>query len=267
MQNGDEESGVQGPHLPEFPPRGGWRTLLESWVSRQRQLRARVSAQAQEPKTSLIDPSPIRLTSYPKQLSDLRPLYEINERCLELLVSAARTDCPTLPLVCYLRELLCSAMPDTLARAAHRPLLLIDMQLTNGELWRAATDRPVRRPTRRPASQGAFSRPVAVQLARAALGLAWHTAHAAPHEIWLLGMTTDVADAIAQLGVTELDSAAERYFKHLRPRWEDRPAVWRRLLLSAQSEEIRRTRDFNLYGIQLLTAELLAPVGRARSAS
>jgi hypothetical protein len=255
-----------GPYLPEYPPRGGWRALLESWLSRQRQLRAKVSARAQERKTSLIDPSPIRLTSHSKQLSDLRPFYEINERCLELLVRAARTDRPTFPLVCYLRELLCSAMPETLARAAHRPLLLIDMQLTNGELWRAATDRPVR-PTPRPTCQGAFSRPAAVHLARAALRLAWHTAHAAPHEIWLLGMTTNVADAIAQLGVTELDSAAERYFRYLRPRWEDRPAVWRRLLLSAQSEDFSRIRDFNLYGIQLLTAELMSPVGRSRSAS
>jgi hypothetical protein len=266
MQNGDEESRAQGPHLPEYPPRGGWRTLLESWVSRQRQLRARVSAQAQEPKTSLIDPSPIRLTSHPKHLSDLRPLYEINERCVELLVSAARTDCPTLPLVCYLRELLCSAMPDTLARAAHRPLLLIDMQLTNGELWRAATDRPVR-PTPRSACHGAFPRPAAVQLARWTLSFAWHKVRAAPHELCLLGISTDVARAIAQLPITEIAPVAERYCRYVRPRWEDRPAVWRRLLLSAQSEDIRRTRDANLYGIQLLTAELLAPVGRSRSAS
>jgi hypothetical protein len=227
---------------------------------------SRVSARALDSKTRLIDPPPIRITSCPRQLSDLRPLYEINERCLDLLMRAARTDRPTFPLVCYLRELLCSLTPETLARTAHRPVLLIDMQLANGELWRAAKDRPGR-PTPRPAWQGAFPRLAAIQLARAALLLAWHAVHAAPHEICLLGMTTNVADAIAQLRMTEIDSAAERHFRHLRPRWEDRPAVWRRLLLSAQSEDTRCARDFSLYGIQLLTADLMSPVGHSRSAS
>jgi hypothetical protein len=199
-------------------------------------------------------------------LSDLRPLYEINERCLELLVREARTDRPTFPLVCYLRELLCSVTPETCARAAQRPFLLIDVQLANGDLWRAAKDRPGR-PTPRSAWQRGFPRPAAVQLADWTLSFAWHKVRTAPHELCLLGITTDVADAIAQLPITEIVPVAERYFRHVRPRWEDRPAVWRRLLLSAQSENTRLAREFSLYGIQLLTADLMSPVGRSRSAS
>jgi hypothetical protein len=80
-------------------------------------------------------------------------------------------------------------------------------------------------------------------------------------------MSADVTDSLRQLPITEIYSIAERRYRHVRPRWEDRPAVWRRLLLSAQSEDIRRSRDFSLYGIQLLTAELISPVGRSRSAS
>ena len=241
MRNGNEEARVQRAH-------------------------SRVSARVLDSKTPLIDPTPIPITSYPRQLSDLRPLYELNERCLELLVRAARTDRPTFPLVSYVRELLCSVTPETRARAAHRPLLLIDMQLTNGELWRAAKDRPGH-PTVRAAWQGAFARPAAVQLAYWNLYLVWHTVRVAPHELFLLGTTPDVADAIAQLPITEIWPVAERYFRYVRPRWEDRPAVWRRLLLSAQSEDIRRARAFSLYGIRLLTAELMSPVGRSRSAS
>ena len=82
--------------------------------------------------------------------------------------------------------------------------------------------------------------------------------------------TGDVAtrlELIAQLPITEIWPLAERYFRYVRPRWEDRPAVWRRLLLSAQSKDIRRARAFSLYGIQLLTAELMSPVGRSRSPS
>jgi hypothetical protein len=227
---------------------------------------SRVSARVLDSKTPPIDPSPIRITSYPRQLSDLRPLYEINERCLDLLMRAARTDRPTFPLVCYLRELLCSLTPETRARAARRPLLLIDMQLANGELWRAANDR-AGRPTPRPTWQGAFPRPAAAQLADWTLSFAWHKVRSAPHELCLLGITTDVANGIAQLPITEIAPVAERYLRYVRPRWEDRPAVWRRLLLSAQSEDTFRARDFSLYGIQLLTAELMSAVGRSRSAS
>jgi hypothetical protein len=241
IRNGNEEPRVQSAH-------------------------SRVSARVLDSKSPLIHPSPIRITPYPRQLSDLRPLYEINERCLELLVRAARTDRPTFPLVGYLRELLCSVTPETRARAAHRPLLLIDIQLTNGELWRTASDRPVH-PTPRSGWQGAFPRPAAVQLARWTLSFAWHKVRTAPHELCLLGITTDVANAIAQLPITEIAPVAERYFRFVRPRWEDRPAVWRRLLFSAQSADIRRARDVNLYGIQLLTAELMSPVARSRSAS
>jgi hypothetical protein len=241
MRNGNEEPGVQSG-------------------------RSRVSARVLDSKSPLIDPSPIRITPYPRQLSDLRPLYEINERCLELLIRAARTDRPTFPLVCYLRELLCSVTPETCARAVQRPFLLIDMQLANGDLWRAAKDRPGRS-TPRPAWQGAFPRPAAIQLARWILSFAWHKVRAAPHELCLLGITTDVADVIAQLPITEIVPVAERFFRYVRPRWEDRPAVWRRLLLSAQSEDTRRARDFSLYGIQLLTSELMSSVGRSRSAS
>ena len=227
---------------------------------------SRVSARVLDSKTPLIDPSPMRIKSYPKQLSDLASLYEINERCLELLVRAARADRPTFPLVGCLRELLCSVTPEIRVRAAHRPLLLIDIQLANGELWRAAKDAPGR-PTPRPAWHGAFPRPAAIQLAYWTLVFARYKVQAAPHELFLLGISTDVADALAQLPVSEIWSVAERYFRYVRPRWEDHPAVWRRLLLSAQSRDVRRARDLTLYGIKLLTGELMSPVGRTRSPS
>jgi len=55
---------------------------------------------------------------------------------------------------------------------------------------------------------------------------------------------------------TDIDTIVERRFQHVRPRWEDRPAVWERLLLTAESEDLRKTRDFNLYSLQLVTGEL-----------
>jgi hypothetical protein len=200
-------------------------------------------------------------------MPDLRPLYAVNERCLELLAAAARAQQPdTSSLVGNLRDLLSNMTPEMRARAARRALLLVDMEFGNHEWWQMVKNHPAR-PTPAPAWRWAFSRSGGVQLARATLLLAWHTAHAAPHMTSLLGMSADVMDSLRQLPITEIYSIAERRYRHVRPRWEDRPAVWRRLLLSAQSEDLRRSRDFSLYGIQLLTAELISPVGRSRSAS
>jgi hypothetical protein len=214
-----------------------------------------------------VDPAASGIVPYARVLSDLRPLCEINERCLELLVSAARTKQPgAFSLVGDLGDLLHNMTPETRARAARRALFLVDMQLTNGEWWWSAKENPSRQAPL-PAWQGSFPRAGGIQLARATLSLAWHTAHAAPHRASLLGMTADVADAIRQLPITEIYPVAERRYRHVRPRWEDRPAVWRRLLTSAQSDDIRRARDFGLYSIQLMTADLMSPVGGRRSAS
>jgi hypothetical protein len=202
----------------------------------------------------------------PKELFEL--LYAINERCLDLLVHAARANrSDTFPLVNDLGDLLRNMTPETQARAAQRALQLVDMHFTDGHWWQMAKDYPSR-PVPLPAWRGTFARVGGVQLAYATLSLAWHTARTTPHhQVGLVGMTREVSEIIAQLPITELNSLAERRFKHLRPRWEERPTVWRRLLVSSQSEDIRLARDFSLYDIQLLTAELISPLGRSTSAS
>jgi hypothetical protein len=63
--------------------------------------------------------------------------------------------------------------------------------------------------------------------------------------------------------LSDLDRIVERNFHHLRPRWEDRPGVWRALLLAAESEDFRRMRDFDLYSLQLITGDLWTAGARA----
>jgi hypothetical protein len=71
-------------------------------------------------------------------------------------------------------------------------------------------------------------------------------------------VSPEVARIIASFSLTELDRVVERRFRYVRPRWEDRPAVWRALLLSAQSGDVRRNREVNLRMLQLITGDLLA---------
>jgi predicted NAD/FAD-binding protein len=88
--------------------------------------------------------------------------------------------------------------------------------------------------------------------------LVWHAVHADQAGSCLLGVSTEVARIIGSFSLTELDQAVERRFQYVRPRWEERPAVWRALLLSAQRGDPRRTREVNVWTLQLLTGDLLS---------
>jgi hypothetical protein len=74
----------------------------------------------------------------------------------------------------------------------------------------------------------------------------------------MLGISSEVGEIIAACSLTELDRIAGRGFRFVRPRWEDRPGVWRQLLLSAQQPDVRRLRETNVRAVQLITGELIA---------
>jgi hypothetical protein len=184
--------------------------------------------------------------------------YEVNERCIEMLVNAARheQDRP-FALVSELRTLLRSLDPPTRQRAARAAFVLVDMEFANPDWWHTAHHRPLQQ-MRTPLWRGCFPRPTGIQLARATLLLAWNSLRADPVTARiLLGMAPGVSDVIAGLRFDEIDRIAQKHFRHVRPRWDDRPAVWRRLLLAAQGDDEKLMGEFNLQGIQLLVGELL----------
>jgi len=194
----------------------------------------------------------------PARAQLLRSLQETNDRCIQMLAHAARTQgTDTFPLVNHLRSLLRGLTPDVRARAARTALLLVDMQLSNVSWWTHLQGHP-NRPAPLSPARGSFPRASAVPLGRATLMLAWHSVRSDPVGSCLLGVSPEVARIIASFSLTELDRVVERRFRYVRPRWEDRPAIWRALLLSAQSGDARRTREVNLRAIQLMTGDLLA---------
>jgi hypothetical protein len=98
--------------------------------------------------------------------------------------------------------------------------------------------------------------------------LAWNSLRAQPATARiLLGMAHPVADLIAGLRFDEIARVAHQRFRHVRPRWDDRPAVWRRLLLAAQSNDEKLMGEFNLHGLQLLAGELLPREERQRGST
>ncbi len=188
----------------------------------------------------------------------IEPLREINEKCLSLLVQISRqTNRPTGDLVDELFDSLCTLDTTALARASRFPLLLVDIRFRDIDWWREIMDQPTR--TRNsPTWLVQFPRTFAVKLTRATLVLAWHTARIdRAAAVVLLGIRPDVGDLIAHLHLQDIDRIAERHFRHIRPRWEERPDMWRKLLSSAQSDDADSTNESIRRGIQLMAGEML----------
>ena len=222
---------------------------------------------AQEIDERRVDPALITRQEDPPSLSGesrlartqlLHSLREVNARCVDTLVEAARTDRrEALPLVNHLRDLLRGLTPEVRSRVAGTTLLLVDMQLSNAEWWRLLQTHPTRAAPL-PPDRGSFPKAAGIRLGRAALVLAWHSVRADIVGSCLLGVSAEVAQIIGSFSLTDLDRIVERRFRFVRPRWEDRPAAWRALILSAQSGDPRRTREANLRALQLMTGDLLS---------
>jgi hypothetical protein len=187
--------------------------------------------------------------------------FEVNERCLEMLVHAARqAPGPSFALVRDLREMLKTAGPAVRHRAACRSFLLVDMEFGSSDWWRGAGSHLAEH-ARLPPWRGSFPRASGTQLARATLLLAWNSLRAARDPATarlLLGMTEEVGERIAGLKFDQIDRIAQKRFRFVRPRWDDRPAVWRRLVLAAQAQDSKLMGEFNLHALQLLAGGLLA---------
>lgn len=183
-------------------------------------------------------------------------LHEINERCLQLLVSEARSERrSSIALVMPLREVLLQLGADARRRAAQRGVLLVDLRLQDVEYWESIQRAPTRSCRTLVAWGGSFPRRSAAPLARSVLVLARHTLKSHREAaLLLLGIAPRVARVIASLSLSELDVIASMQFRHLHPRWMDQPVIWRELLQSAQLERTVALSKFDIHGLQLITA-------------
>jgi hypothetical protein len=189
----------------------------------------------------------------------LNGLYEVNERCIELLVSTARREeTESVALISELRDLFKSTDRSMRERAARVSFLLVDLEFGNPDFWHVACSHPGQQ-LKTPQWRVSFPRRSAVPLAHATLMLAWNSLRTDSQTARvLLGMTQSVSHRIAGLRFDEIERIAHKRYRHVRPRWDDRPAVWRRLLLAAQSDDAKLMGIVNLHALQLLTGELLA---------
>lgn len=185
-------------------------------------------------------------------------VVEVNEQCLELLVHQARTaPIPPFQLVMDLRDSLRQMTPERRKRAAARPFLLLDLEFQNPEWWDAVRRYPDKK-FRTSSWRGSLPRRSGLPLARATLLLAWQGCRAHLETACILfGMSRAAAEVIIELQLTEIDRIADRRFRHLHPRWQDRPDVWRLLLAAAESPSAASLRRTDIHALALVAAELM----------
>lgn len=197
----------------------------------------------------------------------LTSIHEVNERCVELLVHAARASpVPPFSLVFPIRDSLVEMTPELRKRAAARAFLLLDFEFGNVQWWTAVQRFPEKQ-FRGTAWRNPFARRSAIPLTRATLMLAWQMIRTDARAARVaLGIVDEVAEIIRTLQLTELDRIAERRHRHLEPRWADRPAVWRALLSAASAPDHSAMKQVDAYGLQLLTGDLVQDIKPARPA-
>jgi hypothetical protein len=188
-------------------------------------------------------------------LSDVRaPLCDINETFLRLLVDIAKLpEEPASDFIADLRAELCGLAEPIRSIAVRTPVLLVDMDLRDRAVWKVlSTDSTSTRSM--PTCTMRFPRQRALKLARSALMLIWHLARTdRDSSLVLMGLSAPVIEIVRTLRPQQVDRIAERQVARLRPRWEDRPAVWRQLLANA-ADNGEVARGFTLRALQLISA-------------
>lgn len=193
-------------------------------------------------------------------------LQEINERCLEAMTAVARADtAPPFPMSIHVRELLRSSSTEMRRLAASRRFVLIDMGFRDTQWWLSQLGQ-TNRSSRCSTWGSSFARREGTALARSILMLAWHGANSDPESTRIaFGMTAEVLHLIGHAQLRDLDRIAERHYRCVRPRWVDRPWVWRALLEAAREGSAEALLAVDLHGLQLMTGDFL-PLARRRTA-
>jgi hypothetical protein len=189
----------------------------------------------------------------------LASLRELNEECLELCAAQARAQPGNATLAEIARQWH-SLDVAARARAAGCLYLLVDAGFAEPERWRRRAVRQVD-----DAGQGYaafFSIAASTAVAQAVLTFAWHLARCQGAAArLLLAMPAGCVAELARHTLGEVRALALRNPHWLRPRWAQRPGMWREFLAAAASEDAAQLGRARLRGQRLLAAEAGAAAG------
>jgi len=183
----------------------------------------------------------------------LESVLEVNEQVLALL----RAQCQAggaQPLIREVNDLLLNLDPKSMRRAAASAVLLVDASFADAGLWSGAILGAV---NDRPRSEDPFfTVDGSVALMRLVMTQAWHLARSQPAAArLLLGLSAGNLNVIGGCTLSRLMRLAETRSEWLRPRWENRTAIWCDLLRMAGNAAPGTLERVRVRGLQLLAAD------------
>jgi hypothetical protein len=185
----------------------------------------------------------------------------LNERCLQWLASAAKSD-PAPALDMFRRNLDLWIMFDSraCARAARIPVVLLDCNFSRTDWWTSVVGFGVR-PVRSNGGQNCFIASDARIVLREILTEARTIAVAEPRAAHLIfGASSVGVRLLASMSLADIDRIAAEYVLALRPRWAERTMFWRNLLAAAISETDAAMAEVYCHSLQLLGGEVMNSV-------
>jgi hypothetical protein len=209
----------------------------------------REAVKAQRPDLVCLPAEALQLST------SLDPIYDLNRRMLALLAEPSPEAGPDGDFhmgtaIGYVLRDVDASIREQLAQC---PFLLLDASFTDATKWMPshAQERAEASPLR------SESRERALALAQATCVLSWHLLRTDRVAATLvLGVSRECAAVITQCGLTDLQEIACRFVQQrlFKPRWHDRPEVWRRLIRLAQTTP---QTPVAIHGLQLFLGDLL----------
>jgi len=188
----------------------------------------------------------------------LAAAHSLNARCMELLaeVASAPHAADAWGAVFGFQDLWRQLGTEACERAGRCPVLLLNVNLERADWWRRI--REGHTVVHTGASIPLLAADRAAPLVREILTEARSAARAQPSAGRLVfGMSSFVSSAVADLSAADIDRIAVAYGRELRPRWDDRPSFWRRLLEAAIGGDAGDLQKIHLHSVQLLGSDIV----------
>jgi hypothetical protein len=184
----------------------------------------------------------------------LERVRHLNEKCLHAVVTNAVADDESykVKVVSRYRDLWRRMDDQACKRAAHIPVLLLDLSFESGEWWQwIVRDGP--RPVRTPDTSGLLPIKDGAPLLREILVEACVIARSDPRAARLVfGMSAGVLAVIADLPASQIDSIALTNAGDLQLRWAHNLIFWKNLLSAALDGDETEMAAVRLHSLQLL---------------
>lgn len=200
-------------------------------------------------------------------MRSLEVARRLNLRCLELLARFARADHAScgLEIASRHRDLWNKFDERACERAARIPIVLLDCHFLHLDWW----ERVIQRsgvPARNLDTARCFDVEDASPVLREILVEGRTVAISEPRAASLiLGAPVGTVSLIASLTSTDIDRISVQCANVLRPRWEDKLAFWRNLLVAAIGDADEALSEVSFHSLQLLGGELIGAGHNSRT--